>query len=70
MPRDTAYRFFELSWLQRIRIALELDLYADEDADVDETEMGRRVFERASQRGLMDKLEAAIDKAGLREQRV
>ena len=62
MPRDIVYRFYQLSWMQRLRIAMELGLYSDEDADVDEAEMGRRVFLRASERDGLHDLGAAIDR--------
>lgn len=68
MPRDIVYRFFQLSWIQRMRIAMDLGLCSNEDADVDEAEMGRRVFVRAREQEKLDELGSAIDR-GLAESR-
>jgi len=61
MPRDIVYRFYRLSWIQRLRAAIDLGLYSDEDADVNEAEMARRVFARARERDVLDDLEATIE---------
>jgi predicted MPP superfamily phosphohydrolase len=61
MPRDIVYRFYRLSWIQRLRAAIDLGLYSDEDADVSEAEMARRVFTRARERNVLGDLEAIIE---------
>lgn len=60
-PRDIVLHFFTKNTMtQRMRIALELGLYRDEDINLGIAEFGRRVFLRARQEGKMDKLKAAI----------
>lgn len=56
MPRDIVYLFFLLPLTERLRIALDLGLYQDEDTKVDAAEMGRRVFLRAREQGKLDLL--------------
>ena len=56
MPRDIVYLFFLLPLTERLRIALDLGLYRDEDTTVDAAEMGRRVFLRAREQGKLDLL--------------
>ena len=60
MPRDIVYLFFSLPLTERLRIALELGLYRDEDTTVDAAEMGRRVFLRAREQDKLDLLAARI----------
>ena len=60
MPRDIVYLFFLLPLTERLRIALELGLYRDEDVKVDAAEMGRRVFLRAREQGKLDLLAERI----------
>ena len=60
MPRDIVYLFFLLPLTERLRIALELGLYRDEDTKVDAAEMGRRVFLRAREQDKLDLLAERI----------
>ena len=60
MPRDIVYLFFLLPLTERLRIALELGLYQDEDTKVDAAEMGRRVFLRAREQDKLDLLAERI----------
>ena len=60
MPRDIVYLFFLLPLTERLRIALELGLYRDEDTKVDTAEMGRRVFLRAREQGKLGLLAERI----------
>ena len=62
MPRDIVYLFFLLPLTERLRIALDLGLYRDEDTRVDTAEMGRRVFQRAREHGKLDLLADKITK--------
>ena len=54
--RIITYRFFDLSHIVRIDIASELGLYSDEDEGIEDSDLFERIFERASSRGVLDRL--------------
>ena len=70
MPRDIVYLFFLLPLTERLRIALDLGLYRDEDTRVDTAEMGRRVFQRAREHGKLDLLAEKITQSKVQHHRL
>jgi hypothetical protein len=61
-PRRLAYRFMVLPYHEQIEIAQNLKLIEDEDKGVPETELFRRFFRRAADRGQLPDLWREVEK--------
>lgn len=65
MVPDIVHRFYELSWITRLRITTSLELCNKEDIaeNIREAELGRRIFARAREKGKLEELDKAITHA-------
>jgi predicted MPP superfamily phosphohydrolase len=59
--RLLTYRFYSLSYIQRIAIAQELQLLKNEDENIPEEEKYLRIFQRAKENNLLEKLWEIIE---------
>jgi 3',5'-cyclic AMP phosphodiesterase CpdA len=54
--RSIRYRYFELPPTQKLRVALDLDLLTEEDAELDKNEMYKAVLRRAQEKDMLGDL--------------
>lgn len=59
--RILTYRFFDLSHIERIDIARELDLLRDEDEGVNDAELYKRIFRRAADSKVFEELWTKVE---------
>lgn len=59
--RILTYRFFDLSHVERIDIARELDLLRDDDEGVTDAELYKRIFRRAAESDVLSDLWSKVE---------
>jgi hypothetical protein len=59
--RQLVYRFFDLSYHERMEIVVKLRLLRDEDRGLPEPKLLKRVFGRINKEGLTDRFRQEID---------